>query len=97
MCRLFAQAAPQPAAARDLLVDAEFSLLRQADADPANPQTDGWGVAWFTDRGPRVEKSAGAAPAERARFSAAADAARSRVVLAHIRAASNPHLDQAYA
>ena len=88
MCRLFAQAAASPASARDLLVDSEFSLLRQADVDPANPQTDGWGLAWFDESGPRVVKSAKPAPAEREAFARAADGARSRVVIGHIRAAS---------
>ncbi len=89
MCRLFAQVASQPASARDLLVDAEFSLLRQADADPQNPQKDGWGLAWFGTAGEaHVVKSGRSAPDEHARFTAAADAARSSVILGHIRAAS---------
>src|SRR3569833_2900837 len=43
MCRLFAQVSTKPESARDLLVDSEFSLLRQADGDPKNPQKEGWG------------------------------------------------------
>ncbi|UPT72924.1 MAG: class II glutamine amidotransferase [Elusimicrobiota bacterium] len=88
MCRLFAQVAPAPASARDLLVDSEFSLLRQADLDKSNPQTDGWGLAWFDSTGPKVAKSGGSAAAERLRFAEAADGARSGVVIGHIRAAS---------
>lgn len=89
MCRLFAQVAPQAASARDVLADSDYSLLRQADLDPANPQKDGWGLAWFADDGsPRVVKSGRPANDERARFTAAADEARSSVVLGHIRAAS---------
>lgn len=89
MCRLFAQVAPQASSARDVLADSDFSLLRQADLDPANPQKDGWGLAWFgTDGAPRVVKSGRPANDERARFTAAADEARSSVVLGHIRAAS---------
>ncbi len=98
MCRLFAQVAVKPMGARDLLVDAEFSLLRQADGDPANPQKDGWGMAWFDAGGhPRVTKSGGSAAVERAEFARAADAAVSSVVLGHLRAASNPHMDRNYA
>jgi predicted glutamine amidotransferase len=98
MCRLFAQVAVKPAGARDLLVDSEFSLLRQADGDAANPQKDGWGVAWFgADGRPRVTKSGGSAAVERAEFARAADAAVSPVVLGHLRAASNPHVDAAHA
>lgn len=99
MCRLFAQVAPQRASARDFLADSEFSLLKQADADPKNPQKDGWGLAWFGPDGlPRVAKSGRAAPEERARFTAAADEARSPVVLGHIRAASKGiAIDEAHA
>jgi predicted glutamine amidotransferase len=98
MCRLFAQVAVKPSGARDLLVDSEFSLLRQADGDPANPQKDGWGVAWFDAGGrPVVVKSGGNAAAEPAEFARAADAAVSSVVVGHLRAASNPHVNRDYA
>ena len=98
MCRLFASVAPTASSARDLLVDSQFSLLRQADADPKNPQKDGWGLAWFdADGAARVTKSGRPAAEDRARFSAAADSASSRIVVGHIRAASNPHLDASYA
>jgi|CXWL01.1.fsa_nt_gi predicted glutamine amidotransferase len=98
MCRLFASVAPNASSARDLLVDSRFSLLRQADADPKNPQKDGWGLAWFDAGGQaRVTKSGRPAAEDRAHFSAAADTARSRIVLGHIRAASNPNLDDAHA
>ena len=89
MCRLFAQVAATPASARDFLVDSEYSLLRQANADAANPQTDGWGMAWFgADGRAQVVKSGRPAPEEKQRFSEAAAAAKSGVVIGHIRAAS---------
>lgn len=89
MCRLFAQVAPQSVSAREFLADSEFSLLSQADADPKNPQKDGWGLAWFGPDGlPSITKSGLSASEERPRFTAAADAARSKVILGHIRAAS---------
>lgn len=98
MCRLFAQVSTQPESARDLLVDSEFSLLRQADGDPANPQKDGWGMAWFGDDGrPRVTKSGGSASAERDAFVRTASAAFSAVVVGHLRAASNPTVDREHA
>ena len=98
MCRLFAQISIKPESARDLLVDSEFSLLRQADGDPANPQKDGWGVAWFdADGHPRVTKSGGSASVEREAFARAAAAAVSPVVVGHLRAASNPHVDREHA
>lgn len=89
MCRLFAQVAPQRASARDFLADSQYSLLRQSDADPENPQKDGWGLAWFgADGAARVVKSGRPASDETARFKQAADEARSSVVVGHIRAAS---------
>jgi predicted glutamine amidotransferase len=89
MCRLFAQVAPNAVSAREFLADSEFSLLRQTDADPSNPQKDGWGLAWFgSDGKPRVVKSGRPASDERERFTTAAGEARSSVVLGHIRAAS---------
>lgn len=98
MCRLFAQVSTKPESARDLLVDSEFSLLRQADGDPANPQKDGWGMAWFDAGGrPRVTKSGGSAAVEREAFARAAAAAVSPVVVGHLRAASNPHVDREHA
>ncbi|HEX4048050.1 MAG TPA: class II glutamine amidotransferase [Elusimicrobiota bacterium] len=98
MCRLFAQVSTKPESAQDLLVASEFSLLRQADADPAKPQKDGWGVAWFgADGRPNVTKSGGPAPSEREAFSRAAAAAVSTVVVGHLRAASNPHVNREYA
>ncbi|OGR90985.1 MAG: hypothetical protein A2V88_17065 [Elusimicrobia bacterium RBG_16_66_12] len=98
MCRLFAQVSTRPERARDLLVDSDFSLLRQADFDPANPQKDGWGLAWFDADGlPRVTKSGRPAASERERFIRTADEAVSTAILGHIRAASNPHRDDAHA
>lgn len=98
MCRLFAQVSPRPAGARDLLVDSPFSLLKQSDMSAENPQKDGWGMAWFgADGKPRVVKSARSASEEAERFKAAADAAFAPVVLGHIRAASNPFVDEAHA
>ncbi|MDX6769960.1 MAG: class II glutamine amidotransferase [Elusimicrobiota bacterium] len=98
MCRLFAQVSPAPAGARALLVDSPYSLLRQSDMSAENPQKDGWGVAWFgADGKPRVVKSGRPASDEADRFAAAADAAYSPVVLGHVRAASNPFVDDAHA
>jgi predicted glutamine amidotransferase len=97
MCRLFGQIAPKPSGARDLLADTPQSLLNQSDMSAANPQKDGWGLAWFgADGKPRVVKSPRPARVDEAAFKAAADAAYSPVVLGHIRAASNPHIDESH-
>ena len=90
MCRLFAQVAGAELDALDPLADSEFSLLRQANFDPKNEQRDGWGLGWFENGKARVEKSARPAFQESARFRALASQARSKVVIGHIRAASNP-------
>ena len=98
MCRLFAQTSPRPASAKDLLVESDFSLLRQCNADLEHPQEDGWGLAWFDAGGkPHLTKSGRPAPQERERFIRAAENAVSTVVIGHIRAASNPHRDDAHA
>jgi glutamine amidotransferase len=90
MCRLFAQISPTPAGASRFLVDSEFSLLNQSNFVKSNLQKDGWGIAHFGNDGkPVVSKSPRPAFEEPAEFRAAARA-RSRVVLGHIRAASNP-------
>jgi predicted glutamine amidotransferase len=95
---MYAQLATKAEPARDLLVDSDFSLLRQADGDPANLQKDGWGIAWFGPDGrARVTKSGGNAVAEQDAFRRAAEAAAAPIVLGHLRAASNPHVDAAHA
>jgi predicted glutamine amidotransferase len=91
MCRLYAHSAPSPSSSEDLLARAPFSLLRQSDV-PGRRQSDGWGIGWYPGRSstPRIVKSPGAAHREGARFRRAAAAARGRIVIGHIRAASNP-------
>lgn len=91
MCRLFAAIAPGPRGSADLLVDSDFSLLRQSNFKRTNQQRDGWGIGWFGNNGePRVSKSPGPAYREAAEFRRAAESAVSRIVIGHIRAASNP-------
>lgn len=90
MCRLFAQIAGAELDACGPLADSEFSLLKQGDFDPKNEQRDGWGLGWFENGTPRVEKSARPVFQEAARFRALAQEARSKIVIGHIRAASNP-------
>jgi predicted glutamine amidotransferase len=89
MCRLLAQVSPVPRTARTPLAEGDSCLLRQADADPKNPQGDGWGLVWFDAGGrPRLVKSGGSVARERGRFLKAAGESVSAVVLGHIRAAS---------
>jgi glutamine amidotransferase len=82
MCRLFGQHA-HPDHDRSLaLCSAENALRFQSHAHP-----HGWGIAWY-DRG-RVRVRRGLLPAHAdASFVRAARAARSRIVVAHVRDAS---------
>jgi len=79
----------RPGTAADLLCGGPKSLLAQADAVKGRFQDDGWGIGFF-GAAPVVKKSHRPARLEREAFSAAAAAARSRVVVAHLRDASNP-------
>lgn len=91
MCRLFGQISLSPRTASDYLAEVPRSLLRQSDARPADLQKDGWGLAYFSaPRRPRIVKSPRPVFREASRFSALAARSRSRVVVGHIRAASNP-------
>ncbi len=90
MCRITAVLSSRPASSRDLLYGNKKSLLAQADAVEGRFQDDGWGIGFFRARKPVVVKSPGAARLEKPAFEAAADAALSRITVAHLRDASNP-------
>ncbi|MBI3550461.1 MAG: class II glutamine amidotransferase [Elusimicrobia bacterium] len=65
-------------------------MLAQSRVEPSNLQKDGWGIAHFEGGRTRVVKSPNAAFDETRRFRRAADGARGRVIIGHLRAASNP-------
>ncbi len=90
MCRLYGQISPSSRTAYDHLAQSERSLLRQANYRRKDLQRDGWGIGWFDGRGAEVSKSPKAAFAEIPRFKRLAAKAKSRVVIGHLRAASNP-------
>jgi glutamine amidotransferase len=82
MCRLYGQRAPNAAGAAEPLCSSRNALRFQAHAHP-----HGWGVGWWTGGRPRVVR--GVLPAHRDQaFCDASHAARSRVILAHVRDAS---------
>jgi glutamine amidotransferase len=90
MCRLFGQISPRAESAEDFLVESEFSLLKQSNFKKDNLQKDGWGIAYFGNKGePVVSKSPKPAFKDAKAFEAAARP-ESKVVIGHIRAASNP-------
>lgn len=90
MCRLFGMVAGTRKDALDHLVGNKFSLLAQADFDPARLQKDGWGIGSWQGRSWTVIKSTGAIYKEKPAFEKASREAVSRIVLGHIRQASNP-------
>lgn len=91
MCRLFGSIS---SAAPDLeghLVTSKCSLLAQSTANPQRLQRDGWGIAHYGKAGkPSIVLSTGAVFNEKKQFSGAVANASGRMVIAHIRAASNP-------
>ncbi|MBI3551412.1 MAG: class II glutamine amidotransferase [Elusimicrobia bacterium] len=91
MCRLFAQLSEHPAGVEDLLIESEFSLLKQSNFKKDTLQKDGWGIAHFGNNGePAVSKSPKPAFKDASAFRTAAAGAVSKAVIGHIRAASNP-------
>jgi glutamine amidotransferase len=82
MCRLFGQHAPAGVDRCEPLCRAHNALRFQSHAHP-----HGWGIAWYQGRDVRVVRGLLPAHADEA-FVRAAEAARSRVVVAHIRDAS---------
>src|SRR5689334_904300 len=90
MCRLYGQIGPTAQSAEDFLVNAKHSLLSQSDYNRRNLQKDGWGFGYFEGRRCKVSKSPKAAFEEASRFKSLASRTRSRVMIAHLRAASNP-------
>lgn len=91
MCRLFAQASLSPRTAVDLLLDSEKSLLKQSSAKRGCLQKDGWGLGWHDEKGRAVVvKSAEPIYKERTKLKRTAEQAKARIVIAHVRAASNP-------
>lgn len=74
-----------------LLLENPRCLLAQADAVAGRFQDDGWGIAFYGGRGEAsVIKSPEPARCRKLAFARAARKAVSRVVVAHLRDASNP-------
>jgi len=82
MCRLFAQRADPDFDYCEPLCGAASALRFQSYRHP-----HGWGIGWYVGREPRVRRGLLPAHADRA-FVEAARAARSRLVLVHVRDAS---------
>jgi len=90
VCRLFGMLSVKPMSAAKYILEDPCSLYAQSKANPRNLQGDGWGIGFYEDGSPRLIKSEGAVYMEYEALSSAVRHARSRMILAHIRGASNP-------
>lgn len=90
MCRITAILSEKERTHPDLLCSGPKNLLAQAGAVRGRCQDDGWGIAYWRKGKPSLTRSQKPARLEPRRFSAAAGAASSRLVLAHLRYASAP-------
>jgi len=90
MCRLFGMLSVDPLNAGKYLVEDECSLLAQSKADPKRLQGDGWGVGYYVNDAPRLVKSPNPVYTEFDRFVSVVKGATSKLIVAHIRRASNP-------
>ena len=88
MCRLYAILASEPTKAECGLVRAQNALLAQSRSDSCGvAHPDGWGVAYYANTQPIVERQSARA-AEDLRFTETAMSIYARVVVAHVRRAS---------
>ena len=92
---MVAQFSVTPQTADKVLAKSPYSLLRQADYNPRKLQQDGWWVGYYltgngTASGLRVVKSPKAVYKEKTRYQRLAEKVQSRIIMAHLRAASNP-------
>ena len=88
MCRLYAFHANEPTKVECSLVFAQNSLLAQSRRDVlGRAHSDGWGIGYYPEQVPVVERNIAAAH-EGLHFSAAAERVYARTVAAHVRLAA---------
>ncbi|RLI37877.1 hypothetical protein DRO55_00280 [Candidatus Bathyarchaeota archaeon] len=90
MCRLFGMLSTEPTDAHRYLLDDPCSIYNQSRSDPRRLQGDGWGLGFYVDGTPRLVKSEKPIYTELGRFTSVIEPLSSRLILAHIRRASNP-------
>lgn len=90
MCRIFAQIASKPWDPSDYLINSDCSLLAQSTAKKTALQKDGWGIASYSGASCRLYKSANPIYRETSILKKESQKAKSKIVIAHIRWASNP-------
>ena len=88
MCRLYGFIANEPTKVDCSLVFAQNALMQQSRVDSdGRDHADGWGIATYEQGRPAVQKKTTAAHSDRM-FSTVAERIYSRVIVAHIRAAT---------
>ncbi len=90
MCRLFGLLSPIALNASQHLLEDPCSLYIQGNVDPERLQSDGWGIGFYGGGRSHLIKSHRPVYEEYERFASAVQKANSKVILAHIRRASNP-------
>jgi len=88
MCRLYGFHANEPTKVECTLVHAQNALMLQSREDlRGTSHTDGWGIAFYHDHHPEIERRATAA-FEDLHFSATAERIYTQTVVAHVRLAT---------
>ncbi len=90
MCRLLGAISNHSLDAEHLLYSAPQSLFVQSHIDRKRLQGDGWGTGWFGGGKPRVVKSSRPMYRDQNLVRRAGERASGRVLLGHVRWASNP-------
>jgi len=90
MCRLFGMLSMRALNANKYLLEDPCSLYAQSKKDPKRLQGDGWGIGFYKNEDPILIKSEKPIYMDYEDFSSAVQQARSRIIIAHIRRASNP-------
>jgi len=90
MCRLFGMLSVEPSDAVKYLLEDPCSIYAQSKKDPKRLQGDGWGIGFYENKNSILIKSDKPIYMDYEDFSSTVQRARSRIILAHIRRASNP-------
>ncbi len=87
MCRMLGLISIKPTTASKYLFEDECSLLAQAIK---GNQSDGWGIGYYVNGQPQVFKSPNSVEKEVDLFKETCSRITSRIIIAHVRKASNP-------
>ncbi len=87
MCRLLGAIFVKTSGIKHHLLNSECSLFNQA---LKGKQSDGWGIGFYSGDTPTVFKSEKPVYEDKDDFEKAAKSAKGRVIIAHVRKASNP-------